>query len=132
MRKLRVTVIATGFEEQNITYKPNINKYSIQPEKPSLSSAKYTKRKHHTDFANQQRDLFEKIKKEQEEKAFSIQNTYTSQENLSEEDQLKIKMKIPAYLRKNIDLENIESIDKDCKKIDLYDLEAENEENTNT
>ncbi|MCP3660298.1 MAG: cell division protein FtsZ [Bacteroidetes bacterium] len=126
--KIRVTVIATGFKEiteEYIDKKDNAkekNKYLLM----DASNISQNIRRKKVNILNEnQGDLFKDEKRKQLQK--SLTNNKEFIEAKSADNDLKDKMKIPAFMRKNIILETAEEENSNLKKVDLYDHEESND-----
>ncbi len=131
--KVRVTVIATGFKEQT----DEEDKANIQNERKYIPISnlnisepkKFNNQRKKVNITNKanQRDLFEETKRiNLQENPVEESNTYVQDIKIDED--IKSKMKIPAFMRKNIVLESLEASDSSTKKINLYDTDESEEE----
>lgn len=134
--KVRVTVIATGFkeqlEDQNLKEDSDNKKDKRYTPLSSINSLSdnpklYNRRKKvGLPIDDNQKDLFEE-KRKQESMVNESNSNYNKDSKF--DDDIKSKMKIPAFMRKNIVLEAMEATDnKNIKKIDLYDSEETEDE----
>ncbi len=147
--KIRVTVIATGFEDQIINNETENSNQSLsssnQPELfKNIDKHSYNKNIN----SSKSNDNSENIKKYNIERTIFRKSIYnTNDKNLESttndnkdsknniitpnisDDEIKSKLNTPAYLRKKILLDNIDVDNNNIKKINLYDDQENNDDN---